>query len=129
MTDLFEQITNVQLYADFIEYFDVDKARLWDYASAGGADIVIADPARCADELPETCSSTDWQTIYDSNTDIRVFTPYPEMIRGISHIDEIINVRSRQLAPFNGQIDLIAEETGRLAAAGYSITIASPVEE
>ncbi len=127
--DLFEQNTNVQLYADFIEYFDVEKVRLWDYAAAGGAGIVIADPARCADELPETCSSADWQTIYESDADIRIFTPYPEMIRGAEHIDEIVNIRSRQLAPFNGQIDLFAEETGRLAAAGYSITIASPDEE
>ena len=129
VTDLFEQNANVQLYADFIEYFDIEKSRLWDYAAAGGAKICIVDPARCEDELNDDTNPADWQSIYDTKADIGVFTPYPEMIRGAGRIDEIINIRSRQMAPFNGQIDLFAEETGRLAKAGYRITIASSDDE
>ena len=129
VTDLFEQNANVQLYADFIDYFDVEKARMWDFAAAGSAPVFIVDPARCEDALPESCSKEDWQQIYQCKTDIGIFTPYPEMIRGAARIDEIVNIRSRQMAPFNGQIDLFAQETGRLADAGYRITIASSDEE
>lgn len=129
VTDLFEQNANVQLYADFIEYFDVEKCRLWDFAEAGGAKIIVVDPARCEDELPESCGKEDWQKIYGSRADTAVFTPYPEMIRGIERIDEIVNIRSRQIAPFNGQIELFAQETGRLTESGYAVTIVCSDEE
>ena len=120
VTDLFEHGSNVQIYSDFIEYFDTDEARLWDYAAAGGAAIAVIDPARLEDELPESVSKDEWRTIYSpgskgaeipGSANICVYTPYPEMIRGIERMDEIINVRSRQMAPFNGQIDLFAAET------------------
>lgn len=138
VTDLFEHGSNVQIYSDFIEYFDTDKARLWDYAAAGGAAIAVIDPARLEDELPESVSKDEWRTIYSpgskgaeipGSANICVYTPYPEMIRGIERMDEIINVRSRQMAPFNGQIDLFAAETGKLSSSGYSITIVSSTDE
>ena len=147
VTDLFEHGANVQIYSDFIEYFDTDKARLWDYAAAGGAAIAVIDPARLEDELPESVSKDDWRAIYAPGSTgpargtnaggtanagsarISVYTPYPEMIRGIERMDEIVNVRSRQMAPFNGQIDLFAAETGKLSSSGYSITIVSSTDE
>ena len=144
VTDLFEHGANVQIYSDFIEYFDTDKARLWDYAAAGGAAIAVIDPARLEDELPESVSKDEWRAIYlcgqapasstnaggtHTETTIFVYTPYPEMIRGIERMDEIVNVRSRQMAPFNGQIDLFAAETGKLSSSGYSITIVSSTDE
>ena len=64
VTDLFEHGANVQIYSDFIEYFDTDKARLWDYAAAGGAVIAVIDPARLEDELPESVSKDEWRAIY-----------------------------------------------------------------
>ncbi len=146
VTDLFEHGANVQIYSDFIEYFDTDKARLWDYAAAGGAAVAVIDPARLEDELPESVSKEEWRAIYScgqtpaggtvkadgtnaGSTRISVYTPYPEMIRGIERMDEIVNVRSRQMAPFNGQIDLFAAETGKLSSSGYSITIVSSTDE
>ena len=142
VTDLFEQDSNVQIYTDFIHYFDIEKARLWDYAAAGGAHIVVIDPARLEDTLPESCSKEDWRDLYESGrvasaraqgrtraTDISVYTPYPEMIHGLESMDEIINVRSRQMAPFNGQIDLFASETDKLVKPGYRVTIVSSSDE
>ena len=146
VTDLFEHGANVQIYSDFIEYFDTDKARLWDYAAARGAEVAVVDPARLEDELPESVSKEEWRAIYScgqtpaggtvkaggtnaGSTRISVYTPYPEMIRGIERMDEIVNVRSRQMAPFNGQIDLFAAETGKLSSSGYSITIVSSTDE
>ncbi len=130
VTDLFEHGANVQIYSDFIAYFDTDKARLWDYAAAGGALIAVIDPARLEDELPDSVSKEEWRGIYSpGGADISVYTPYPEMIRGIERMDEIVNVRSRQMAPFNGQIDLFAAETGKLSSSGYSITIVSSTDE
>ena len=51
------------------------------------------------------------------------------MVRGIERMDSIVNIRSRQIAPFNGQIDLFAQETERLAKAGYAVTIVCSDEE
>ena len=129
IADLFGQNTNVQLYSDFIEYFDTDKTGLWDYAAAGGAGLFIIDPSRCEEKLPESFNKDNWHEIYECRTDISVFTPFPEMIRGAERIDSIVNIRSRQVAPFNGQIDLFASETGHLTGAGYKVTIVSSDEE
>ncbi|MBR2539480.1 MAG: transcription-repair coupling factor [Mogibacterium sp.] len=122
ITDLFEEQANVQLYSDFIDYFDVETSRLWDYAGDGA--VIIRDPARLEDELPESVSRDDFRRIY-SCRNVVVFTPFPERISGADKLDRIVNVKSRQIAPFNGQIDLFASDLGKLANNGYQITIVS----
>jgi transcription-repair coupling factor (superfamily II helicase) len=64
VTDLFEYGGNVQIYADFLPYFDIDKFRLWDFAAAAGAEIAVIDPARLEDELPESVSKEEWRSLY-----------------------------------------------------------------
>ncbi len=168
--DLFEHGTNPRMFADFLDYFDVQKSFIWDYLSYGssGSDgtLFIVDPARVEEALPESASPADLYEIYTSaasrfshyNTspastqtdktthsdtslsfdtpestvtplDLVVFTPFPERIKGADRIDRVVNVRSRQIAPFNGQIDLFAEEIGKLEKAGYSIFIAAASQE
>ena len=146
VTDLFEEQSNIQIYSDYLEYFDIDKCCLWDYisdtANSGGQSanapknanapqsgiVIIRDPARVEEELPESVSKDDFRRIYGCSN-LAVYTPFPERIAGLDRLDRIINVRSRQIAPFNGQIDLFAAETAKLAGSGYSITIVSSTDE
>ena len=103
--DMFEDAANVQIYSDYIEYFDVEKCFLWDYAQDGT--IIIRDPARVEEELTSPEQTANYRRIYESRN-VAVITPFPERIPGVEKLDRIVNVRSRQIAPFNGQIDLTA---------------------
>ena len=131
--DIFETSTGSQLYADLLEYFDVEKCRLWDYA--GGAAIAVCDPAAIKSAMPESAKDEDFFGIYSSaygitsKRDVDVYTPFPETVPGVDKFDSIDNVRSRQIAPFNGHIELFASEVGRLTAAGYKVMIAAGSDE
>ena len=131
--DIFETSTGSQLYADLLEYFDVEKCRLWDYA--GGAAIAVCDPAAIKSAMPESAKDEDFYGIYSSaygitsKRDVDVYTPFPETVPGVDKFDSIDNVRSRQIAPFNGHIELFASEVGRLTAAGYKVMIAAGSDE
>lgn len=122
VTDLFEDASNIQIYADFIDYFDIDRCCLDAYV--GDGQTVVIDPARVWDSKPDWADDGDFARIF-SCRNTSVITPFQERIRGADRIDNIINVKSRQIAPFNGQIDLFAAETARLTDAGYDITIVS----
>ena len=80
--DIFETSTGSQLYADLLGYFDVEKSRLWDYAS--GAAIAVCDPASIMSSLPESAKDEDFFDIYSnaygltSKRDIDIYTPFPE---------------------------------------------------
>ena len=131
--DIFEQSANSQLFADLISFFDVEKCRIWDYADK--AFIAVSDPASVMSAITEGHDDEEFFGIYDnaygitSKRDVHIYTPFPEKVAGVEKFDRIENVRSRQIAPFNGHIDLFASETGKLAAAGYRIVIAAGSDE
>ena len=126
LKDIFEGNMNLQIYADFLEYFDVPKFRLWDYARDCG--LALVDPEAVLKELAEPHTAAELYEIYKAMS-LDVFTPFPERIEGADRIDEIINIRSRQIAPFNGKIDLFASEIGRLTSRGYDVVIAAGGDE
>ncbi|MBQ6623821.1 MAG: hypothetical protein IJH57_04300, partial [Mogibacterium sp.] len=88
--DIFEGNMNLQIYADFLEYFDVPKFRLWDFISDGG--LALVDPESTQKELSESYSPEDFYEIYKT-AKIDVYTPFPERIEGADRIDEIINIK------------------------------------
>lgn len=126
MTEMFEQGRNVQIYADLIEYFNIDKFMLWDYMKKGI--IIVSDPAKILETLTDNTKVDDLYRLYKM-PDIAVFTPFPEKIKGPEKIDRIVNIRSRQIASFNGQIDIFAKEMRSLTKAGFRITIVGSTEE
>ena len=69
--------------------------------------MMIYDPNRVAAEIPEYQEQGDINKFYDK--DIIAFTPFPEPIKGIDVFDKVVNVPSRQIASFNGQMELCAE--------------------
>lgn len=131
--DIFETSTGSQLYADLLPYFDVKKCRLWDYAY--GAAVAVCDPASVMSVLPESADKEDFYDIYkgcsgvSSKRRVDIYTPFPESVDGVDKFDSIDNVKSRQIAPFNGHIELFASEIGRFASAGYKVIIAAGTEE
>ena len=133
ISDIFAHQTGSPIYADLIEYFDVPHSRLWDHMSGGV--IALSDPARLEEALPESRTKEELYEVYNgaygpaSKKRIEIFTPYPEAVPGIDRLDEIDNVNSRQIAPFNGHIELFASETQRLLSRGYSIVIAAGSDE
>ena len=131
--DIFENDPGSQLYADLLKYFDVEKCRLWDYAD--GAAIAVCDPASIMSSLPESADDKDFFDIYSnasgimSKRDIDIYTPFPETVPGVERFDRMDNVRSRQIAPFNGHIELFASEVSRMLASGFKVVIAAGSEE
>ena len=127
--DVFGQGGSSQIYADLIEYFDIEAYRLWDYVRGGSTAVI--DPSRVADGLPESVKPETFFGIYEdaygqaARRSIELYTPYPEAVPGLSKADEIDNVRSRQIAPFNGHIELFASEVAGLSSKGYRIVIAA----
>ncbi len=126
--DIFEESSSSQIYADLIDFFDVPKVRMWDYAS--NCAVAIVDPARVEEALPDSYKKDDLHEIYnDPKRTLYILTPYPEKISGDPKLDRIINVKSRQIAPWGGHIELFASEVSKLLKNGYSIFIAAGSKE
>ena len=104
---------------------DEDKHFLWEYA--GESEIFVCDPNRLIESLPEYQNEDDFIGIYNANCS--VITPFPEPIKGADKTDKIVNIRSRQIASFNGQLDLFVKELTSLIKAGYQINIVCSSEE
>ncbi len=125
ISEIFEQGLNVQIYSDFIDYFNIEKHLLWDFMTEGIC--IVCDPSRLSEAIPEYRNRKDLHLVYDHNCSI--YTPFPEQIAGLDGLDRIINVKSRQVASFNGQIDLFAREMESMAKAGFHIVIVSSSDE
>lgn len=126
--DIFEESSSSQIYADLIDFFDVEKVRMWDHAT--GCAVALVDPARVEEALSESYDKGDLHEIYkDPKRDLYILTPYPEKISGDPKLDRIINVKSRQIAPWGGHIELFASEVSKLLKNGYSIVIAAGSDE
>ena len=94
---------------------------LWEYMKGGLS--IVCDPNRIIEAVPEYLDADNLLGIYKSECD--VLTPFPEPIKGLEKIDKIVNVKSRQVAAFNGQLDLFAKELQGLSKAGFEINIIS----
>ena len=131
--DMFSQGGNPQMYADLIDHFDIDKYRLWDHLRGGR--LAVVDPSRICDQIPESKKPEDFFAVYEgaygqtSKKNVEIYTPYPETIAGLDKADVIDNVRSRQIAPFNGHIELFAQEVAGLSGRGFRTVIAAGSSE
>ncbi|MDD5822935.1 MAG: transcription-repair coupling factor [Firmicutes bacterium] len=119
------ECTDVQIFADYLEYFDVETTMLWDAMSNGK--IIVADPTRVMEEIPDFRNEKDFFKIYERDTD--VYTPFAEQIKGCSKLDHIVNVKSRQMAAFNGQMELLLNEVRSFIRSGYEVRIVSSSDE
>ena len=131
--DIFDNSSSSQLYADLIGFFDVEKSRLWDYAK--GCFIAVCDPAGILNAMPDSADDSEFFDVYKDSfgitakRNVDIYTPFPETVAGVERFDRIDNVKSRQIAPFNGHIELFASEVGRMLSQGFKVVIAAGSEE
>ncbi len=124
---MFREKTNLPIYGDYISYFSVPETYLWDYLSDGL--VFICDPTRISERIPEHTDKSIFYRIYDSCPDIRVSTPFPETIPGVNRLDEIRNVRSFPVAPYNGQLQMLASSIKGYLQKDYQVHLVSTSPE
>ena len=124
--EIFESRQDIQIYSEYMEFFDVETACMYDYA--GDAPVILCDPQRITDELYEKIESKDLYPIYKQNNVI-VYTPFQDTSKGIDRPDHVFNVHCRQPASFNGNMEFFIDEIRRLDKAGFRITVVSSSAE
>ncbi len=117
--------TDVQIYADYLEYFDVERVHLWDCVNGGR--VIISEPSRILEEIPDFRNEKEFFSIYLKDADI--YTSFAEPVKGCPKLDRFINVKSRQVAAFNGQMELLADEVKSLIRSGFAVRIVSSSDE
>ena len=51
---MFTECTNVQIFANYLKYFNIKSERLWDYLGlSDSSNLMIYDPNRIETEIPE----------------------------------------------------------------------------
>ena len=125
LKEIFESRSDVQIYSEFIELFDIDKTFLYDYAA--DSMILVCDQDRIIETVPEYQNIEDFYPVYKMNTVL--YTPFPENVKGSERLDHVFNVRCRQVAAFNGQMDLLVKEIELLDRDGFRIEIVSSQTE
>lgn len=146
-----DNMSNLQLFENYIHYFYEKTEYIWDYMSLGR--VMIDDPERVFEvlELRETELKEDLKVLLErgeavpkdaqlitsyhdledilNRKDTVIFTPFPKRIRGIENFDKIYNVNSRQMINFGGNLTLLETELKAYDKKGYKITIVSHSEE
>lgn len=120
INEIFEENTDAQIFSNYIDYFEIEKMWLWEYSN--NVNLMACDPVRIGEEVEDESKSTILE-LYKN--DIVVFTPFPEPVKGIEKFDKIINVKSRQIASFNGQLELFGRELRDLNKNRYETHIVS----
>ncbi len=121
-----EEKTGKEIFSDYIKYFDIEKARLWDYLGEKGLCCVL-DPARVEDSIPESEDVENFRAVYERN--VVFFTPLPTTVEGAGKIDKSFSPRIRQTVRFGGHMELFANELKSLLKGGYEVTIVCSSEE
>jgi transcription-repair coupling factor (superfamily II helicase) len=127
LEEMFTGLTNLQVFAEYLDYFGVEKSYLWEYMVDGT--VMVCDPSRTVETIPEFEKKEDFYSVYDYDGDVIIFTPFPERLKGCGQLDSVVNVKSRQVAPFNGQMDLFASEVAAQLKRGYEVRLVSSSQE
>ena len=149
-----EDMTNIQLLENYVRFFYDSPEYLWDYMKDGT--VIIDDMDRITEYLDarEQELSEDFQTMLEHGEvvpgdealltgkedlmqafeskavhDIFLLAPFSKQIKGIEKYKEILNVESRQMTSYNGQMDVLSQEIRSYRKQGYDITIAASTAE
>lgn len=125
VAELIEMGISPNIYAEYIDCFDIMTAYLWEYMENGVT--VVCDPARITDKLSNSVKKEELYGVYETKT--VVISPFPEKIKGVKRFDKVINTEGRQVAPFNGRLQLVADEIRKLHHADYMVHIISSDRE
>lgn len=145
LCEYIENVSNIQLLDNYLHYFYPDPEYLWDYLAEGN--IFVEDPDRIMEFLgtrrrelhddfelmlergqavPEDeamiTGAEDFLKIYE-HTPVWTITPFPKPIKGVENFDQLHDYHSRQMASFNGKLDILAEEVRAYQKKQYTIHI------
>lgn len=123
--EVFENRSDSQIYAEYLDLFDEEKTYLFDYVD--DAIVLVCDQERIIEAIPDYQIKDDFYKIYEKNSIL--YTPFPEQIKGVNKIDHLFNVKSRQVAAFNGQMELFVKELEQLYRNGFKIDIVCSSDE
>ncbi len=142
--DYIENISDLKYLENYIQYFCERTEYLWDYMTSGV--IMLDDPERIWEllELREKELKEDFKVLLErgeavprdaelitGTADLKpvfqrkgtiAFTPFPKRIKGVDTFDKIININSRQMINFGGNLTLLESELKTYDKKGYSIT-------
>jgi len=140
-----ENVSNLQLLENYINYFYDETEYIWDYMEDGN--LIVDDPDRIFETLDFVSSEMDedfkvllerGQVIPDdhillsgeedfkkcfSRSNTYIFTPFPKKIKGIDSYDQVYNINSRQPLSFNGKMPVLEQELKAYIKKDYKVTI------
>ncbi len=70
----------------------------------------------------------DFYRIY-SRPLVYILTPFTKVIKGAETLSQVHSIRSRQMAAFNGRLEVLEEELKNYVQNGYSVTIVVSTKE
>ena len=138
-------VSDLKYLENYLHYFCPQTEYLWDYMTGGA--VMLDDPERIFEllELREKELKEDLKVLLERGEAVPrdaalitgfsdlapllkrketiVFTPFPKRIKGIENFDRIINVASRQMISFAGNLTLLESELKNYARKGYEITL------
>lgn len=126
ISDIFETNSSPRIFEEFIDYFDIDTANIWEYLGSEGV-TVICDPSRLKDRLEEISSeeqdTTVIERILESDVDAEIYTSFDEHIFDGINLDRVKNSDLKQMTSFNGQLSLLIREIKKFIKGDYEIHI------
>ena len=138
-------VSDLKYLENYLHYFCPQTEYLWDYMTGGA--VMLDDPERIFEllELREKELKEDLKVLLERGEAVPrdaalitglsdlspllkrretiAFTPFPKRIKGIENFDRIINVASRQMISFAGNLTLLESELKNYARKGYEITL------
>lgn len=129
ITEMFKNKSNMQIYSDYIDYFDIESVHLWNYLEPGDDTLVIVcDPERIEDSIPEYLDDGKYHDVYKA-TNTLICTPFPEMIKGVDALDNLVHIKSHPMASFNGQMKLFTADVSKYLRMKYAVQIVTSTFE
>lgn len=126
ISELFETKNSPRIFEEFIDCFDIETAKIWDYLGTDGV-VVICEPEKLKNRIEEiTFEDGDesiFDEVFDSNSDIEVYTSFDENLSECPDFDEIKESKLKQMTSFNGQLDLLIKDIKKFSKEGYEIHI------
>ncbi len=151
LCEYIRSMSNLQLLENYLHYFYAEPEYLWDYVEDGL--VFVDDPDRIGEYLDTRSKEIkedfklflergqvipkdmelisgreEFYRVYDRPC-VYVLTPFAKAIKGVDTLSEIRSIRSRQMAAFNGRLDVLEEELKAYVRGGYRVTMVFSTQE
>lgn len=151
LCEYIKNVSNLQMLENYLHYFYDDTEYLWDYMENGV--VIVDDPERIGEYLDTRSAEIkddfnvmlergqvvpkdiallsdkeDFFNVYKKKS-VFVLTPFSKIIKGVDELAEVHSIQSRQVASFNGKMDILESELKDYVKKKYKITIVASTKE